>query len=64
MKKSRVIWGLHPFGWGFYLLNSFNFRLFPKFSFLHFAGLTKMGINWMGYILELQRDKGAKQRYK
>jgi len=57
MKKCKIICSFHPFGCGIYLLNNYCFYLLPRITFLHFSGLTKLGISWLGYLLELQRDR-------
>lgn len=57
MRTSKVIWCFHPFGWSIYLLNNYSFSLLPRITFFRFAGLTKLGIAWMGYLLEVQKDR-------
>jgi len=47
-------------GWGLYILPAFNYRLFPKFYFFKNKYFIEGGIDFAGYLFEIQRNKNEK----
>ena len=41
-------------GMGLYILNSFQFKLLPKFFYMNSKYFTECGFNWLGWIFEFQ----------
>ena len=54
---SKVYYRITFKGMGLYILNSFKFKLFPKFFCMNSKHYVECGINWLGWILEFQWSK-------
>ena len=54
---SKVYYRITFKGMGLYILNSFKFKLFPKFSYMNGKYFTECGLNWLGWIFEFQWNK-------
>ena len=48
---SEVYYRITFKGMGLYILNSFKFKLFPKFFYMNGKYFTECGFNWLGWIL-------------
>jgi len=42
---------------GLYILNSFQFKLLPKFFYMNGKYFTECGFNWLGWIFEFQWNR-------
>ena len=51
---SKVCYRIRFADIGFYILNSYKFRWFPKFFGHYNKYYIECGFNWLGWILELQ----------
>ena len=51
---SKVYYRITFKGMGLYILNSFQFKLFPKFFYMNGKYFTECGFNWLGWIFEFQ----------
>lgn len=54
---SKVYYRITFKGMGLYILNSFKFKLFPKFFCMNSKYYVECGVNWLGWILEFQWNK-------
>jgi hypothetical protein len=54
---SKVYYRITFNGMGLYILNSFEFKLFPKFFCMNSKYYVECGVNWLGWILEFQWNK-------
>jgi hypothetical protein len=54
---SKVYYRITFKGMGLYILNSFKFKLFPKFFCMSSKHYIECGVNWLGWILEFQWNK-------
>ena len=54
---SKVYYRITFKGMGLYILNSFKFKLFPKFFCMNSKYHLECGVNWLGWILEFQWNK-------
>lgn len=43
--------------WGFYILPSYYYRLFPKFYFMKTKYFIELGFSFAGYMFEIQKNK-------
>ena len=51
---SEVYYRITFKGMGLYILNSFQFKLLPKFFYMNSKYFTECGFNWLGWIFEFQ----------
>ena len=51
---SKVYYRIRYKDTGLYILNSFKFKLFPKFFYMNSKYFTECGFNWLGWIFEFQ----------
>ena len=54
---SKVYYRIRYKDIGFYILNSFQFKLFPKFFCMNSKYFTECGFNWLGWIFEFQWNR-------
>ncbi|NBW16034.1 MAG: hypothetical protein EBR82_49420 [Caulobacteraceae bacterium] len=54
---SKVYYRITFKGMGLYILNSFKFKLFPKFFYMNGKYFTECGFNWLGWIFEFQWNR-------
>lgn len=54
---SKVYYRITFKDMGLYILNSFKFKLFPKFFYMNSKYYVECGVNWLGWILEFQWNK-------
>lgn len=50
-------WKLLVDDWGFYILPALRYRLFPKFYFLKNKYFIEGGMDFAGYLFEIQYNK-------
>jgi len=51
---SKVHYRIRFKDFGLYILNSYKFKLFPKFFGIKGKYYIECGINWLGWIIEFQ----------
>ena len=54
---SKVYYRITFKGMGLYILNSFQFKLLPKFFYMNGKYFTECGFNWLGWIFEFQWNR-------
>lgn len=54
---SKVYYRILFKNFGLYILNSYKFNWVPKFFGMNMKYYTECGINWLGWIFELQWSK-------